>query len=191
MIKTQIFISEPHIVIPEGFYQVSKSSKTDTNAQYVTSIQQEQDRYPLLGQTLCQADLISQQQLNIALSDQKHYTDLKIGEILVLRGWIKQETVNFFAEKWWKLLKSQEDHPIDYYFQEASLLTESQLQRILSEQKHLGLRFGEVAVLNGYIKPKTVDYFITHLPNSLNSINHHFTPKSCISDEEKDIPWIN
>ncbi|MEB3191130.1 MAG: hypothetical protein VKL42_12380 [Snowella sp.] len=49
------------------------------------------------------------------------------------------------------------------YFQLASLLNEQQIQIILQEQKKLGLRFGAIAVLQGWLKQTTVNYFLENL----------------------------
>ena len=53
----------------------------------------------LLGQTLLQAGLINRHQIEVALMDAQYRTDLKFGEILAARGWVAQETADFFAEK--------------------------------------------------------------------------------------------
>lgn len=53
----------------------------------------------LLGSYLIEADLISSNQLNQALIEQKNNADLRLGEILVNRGWIKQKTIEYFVEK--------------------------------------------------------------------------------------------
>ncbi|MGD1918815.1 MAG: hypothetical protein ACFCAD_07950 [Pleurocapsa sp.] len=46
-----------------------------------------------IGQILIEAGLISINQIEVALQEQK-YNDLRIGEILVLHGWIQQHTVD-------------------------------------------------------------------------------------------------
>ncbi|MGK7886357.1 MAG: hypothetical protein AB4057_17260, partial [Crocosphaera sp.] len=73
--KSNIIISAPHIVVPQNYWK------------------------PLLGEILRDADLITEAQLQTVLRDQQEYKDQKIGEILALRGWLKQETVDFFAEE--------------------------------------------------------------------------------------------
>ncbi|MGK7956005.1 MAG: hypothetical protein AB4063_12265, partial [Crocosphaera sp.] len=74
-IRSNIIISDPHIIVPSNYWN------------------------PLLGELLRDADLITEAQLQTVLRDQKEYKDQKIGEILALRGWLKQETVDFFAEE--------------------------------------------------------------------------------------------
>lgn len=119
--------------------------------------------FPPLGQVLQQAGLISAPQLEIALRDQVEYSDLRLGEILALRGWIKQETADFFAEKW-KVLINQPQKPLGFYFKEAALLDEEQVSVIISTQR-IGttkIRFGTLAAIMGWIEPKTRDFFLEH-----------------------------
>jgi hypothetical protein len=122
-----------------------------------------------LGSILQQADLVSANQIDIALEHQAEYPDLRIGEILALRGWIKLETADFFAQEWTNLLQQQPKQPLGYYLQKATLLDEEQVRELLSEQtkieKRMGvsLRLGAIAVLKGWLKRSTLDYFLKHL----------------------------
>lgn len=155
-----------------------------------------------LGEILRQAGLISEAQIQVALEEQKIYSNLRIGEILALHGWISKETVNFFAQEWLNLLGQPAYHPIGYYFRRASLLNDQQIQRILHEHKRIGLRFGEVAVLNGFIKAKTLEFFLRHLKSSLTanltrklnqvdiSDTTKLTSNASILEDEEDIRWI-
>lgn len=116
----------------------------------------------LLGEILRDADLITEAQIQVALQDQQ-YSPLPIGEILVVRGWLHQETVDFFAESWLRMVKTRDRRPLGYYLQQAYLLQEEQVNLILEEQIKLGVRFGSVAVLKGWVTQKTLDYFLEHL----------------------------
>ncbi|WLT37609.1 hypothetical protein NON20_17835 [Synechocystis sp. B12] len=116
----------------------------------------------LLGEILREADLITEAQIQVALQDQQ-YSPLPIGEILVVRGWLQQETADFFAESWPRMVKTRDRRPLGYYLQQAYLLQEDQVNLILEEQRKLGVRFGSVAVLKGWVKQKTLDYFLEHL----------------------------
>lgn len=51
-----------------------------------------------IGQILKEAGLLSDAQIQIALQDQARQRDLLFGEILVLRGWIKAQTLDFFLK---------------------------------------------------------------------------------------------
>ncbi len=54
-----------------------------------------------LGELLQLADLVSPLQIELALQEQIYQSpELKIGEILALRGWLKPETADFFAHLW-------------------------------------------------------------------------------------------
>jgi hypothetical protein len=88
---------------------------------------------------------------------------MRIGEILALRGWIAEETVDFF-ELLWDMRKQQANRQnIGQYFVEARLMTEAQVEDVLAEQRSSPLRFGEIAVLKGYLKQETVRFFVKHL----------------------------
>lgn len=119
--------------------------------------------YQRLGTVLQQASLISAAQLELALKDQTQYSCLRIGEILALRGWLKQETIDFFAEQWTTLQDQKREQPLGYYLKEAALLDEEQISKILTEQGKLSLRFGATAVLKGWLNQTTLDFFLKHL----------------------------
>ncbi|MGF1478969.1 MAG: FHA domain-containing protein [Cyanophyceae cyanobacterium] len=118
-----------------------------------------------LGAVLRKADLITPVQLEIALQDQEQYNELRLGEILALRGWIKQETADFFASQWHQVLH-QEKRPLGHYLKQAALLNDAQIEAILTEQKRSGVRFGSLAYLQGWLKQATVDYIANSLAPS-------------------------
>ncbi len=123
-----------------------------------------------IGEILQEAGLINSPQLEVALRDQTYYQDMRLGEILALRGWIKQDTADFFVHEWFKLVNKRIDHPIGFYLQKAGLLTEQDIKVILLEQHKHPLRFGDIAVKQGLIKPDTVDFFVQNLfPSQLNN----------------------
>ena len=117
-----------------------------------------------LGQVLQQADLVSAAQIEVALQDQSFY-QLPIGEILALRGWVKQETADFFAQQWSTVLRKPRTQPLGYYLQAAALLDEQQIDLLLSEQKHgqTWIRLGALVVFKGWLKQTTIDFFLKHL----------------------------
>jgi len=51
-----------------------------------------------LGSYLVEAGLLTQVQIDVALADQAA-TGMRFGDILVLRGWIKEQTVEYFMNK--------------------------------------------------------------------------------------------
>jgi hypothetical protein len=52
-----------------------------------------------LGSYLVEAGLITPAQVDVALNDQKVMSDLRFGEALVTRGWIKQQTLDYLIKK--------------------------------------------------------------------------------------------
>ena len=133
-----------------------------------------------LGEILVEAGLVSLAQIEIALQEQSQ-SNLKIGEILALHGWINQETADFFVEKWTKLLEKNKKQPLVYYFKEAALLDAQQIASLLKEQKTQQkkkgkkIRFHNLAVERGYLKQITVDYFLASLFNIYSSGVFSFT----------------
>lgn len=115
-----------------------------------------------LGFILREADLVTLGQIEVALQDQKNY-QLPLGEILALHGWIRQETADFFVERWPQFVETPIQYLLGQYFQLASLLNDQQIRIILQEQVRLGIRFGAVAILKGWLKQRTVDYFVENL----------------------------
>ncbi|PSR19416.1 hypothetical protein C8255_02065 [filamentous cyanobacterium CCP3] len=116
-----------------------------------------------LGEILRRAGLLSQAQLDVVLQDQKWQPDLRIGDILELRGWVNRDAIEFFAEQWPKLAAQGREHPIGYYFQQAGLLDAQQVNALLSEQQQAGLRIGALAVLHGWLSQETLDWFLRSL----------------------------
>ncbi len=140
-----------------------------------------------IGEILQEAGLITTPQLEVALRDQTYYEDMRLGEILALRGWIKQDTADFFVQEWFKLVNRRIEHPIGFYFQKAGLLSEEDIKAILVEQSRLSLRFGDTAVQQGLIKPNTVNFFIQNLfPSQLiipSRKNQEFRPEFQIDED--------
>ncbi|NJL45483.1 MAG: hypothetical protein HC922_06570 [Leptolyngbyaceae cyanobacterium SM2_3_12] len=110
-----------------------------------------------------QAGLLSTAQLQVVLQDQKWQPDLRIGDILELRGWVKRDAIEFFAEQWPQVANGHRDQPIGYYLQQAGLLNSQQVQALLQEQSQAGLRLGALAVLRGWLSQATLDWFLRSL----------------------------
>ena len=123
-----------------------------------------------LGEILIEAGLITASQIEFALHQQTN-TNLKIGEILASHNWVKQETADFFAEKWTKVIKQKQKKPLVYYFRHAGLLNEQQIAEIIKEQQlqEKPTRFHRLAVKKGYLKQTTVDFFLANIFNIYNS----------------------
>ncbi len=52
-----------------------------------------------LGAYLVEAGLLTPAQIDVALNDQKIMSDMRFGEVLVARGWIKQQTLDYLIKK--------------------------------------------------------------------------------------------
>ncbi len=117
-----------------------------------------------LGKILIEAGLISINQIEIALREQEE-TGLRIEEILVAHGWIKRTTADFFVKQWCSLLSEIDKKPLVYYFQQADLLNNEQIKALIRLQKlkRQKVRFHHLAVEQGYLKQKTVDFFLAYL----------------------------
>lgn len=144
----------------------------------------------LLGEILQEAGLISAEQIRLALEDQSNFVTMKIGKIITLRGWLKEQTVDFLAEAEKHVLEGENNYyPIGYYFKEANLLTQEQIDLILEAQKKWELKFGHVAVLKGFLKQQTVDYFINNIQRSESKKDNNFNLQydSFYNNRDQDI----
>lgn len=116
-----------------------------------------------LGYLLKRAGLVSESQITRALEvQQTTHRHLRIGEIMANYGWLKQETIDFFADTL-PQIRNRPKQPIGQYLKLAKLLDDGQINQILAEQSQNSLRFGEVAVLKGWIKSETIDFFLRYL----------------------------
>ncbi len=129
-----------------------------------------------LGEVLIEAGLISIYQMEIALGEQKQY-NLKIGEILINHGWIKQQTADFFAGKWLTILQKPQKRPLAFYLFLAGLLNQEQLLILKQKQKQTNCetRLHSLAIEEGYIKQETVNFFLRNLFNLHNIQKPSFT----------------
>ena len=116
-----------------------------------------------LGKLLQEADLISSFQLESALLNQALHPNLKIGEILARDGLIKPQTADFFVRDWSRVVIESEKNALGYYLQQAAILDDEQVKIILAEQRATGVRFGTIAVFQGFLKSTTLDFFLANL----------------------------
>ena len=110
-----------------------------------------------LNLTLLQAGLLSQEQLRIISQSQLQNCHQRFEEIVVMKGWLKQETIDFFAN-FPEIRKRHRQKTIGQWCQLAALLDEKQIAVILNEQEKLGLKFGEIALRKGWLKLQTLDF---------------------------------
>lgn len=116
-----------------------------------------------LGLLLQNAGLISNKQLQNALKIQSQYTQMKLGEILVIQEEIKAKTINFFVNEWHEFVARGRQFPIGYYLKNAALLDDKQIEIILQEQKHNQQKFGVLAAQKGWIKQSTINFLVDSL----------------------------
>lgn len=140
-----------------------------------------------LGLVLQTAGLVSPQQVQIALKDREFFPQLRIGEIMIRRGWIGQQTADFFAEQWSKLLQNNPKMRLGQYFKAAGLMDEAQIETILREQSTSGLQFGKSAVIKGIISQATLDFFLEQLAiaESLKDNVHPIVPEVRVHEEKQ------
>lgn len=122
-----------------------------------------------IGEILREADLVSAYQIESALQDKMQHPELKIGEILAQKNIVKPETADFFAQDWSKVIIEPEKNALGYYLKQAAILDSAQIEVILAEQRSTGVRFGTVAVFQGFLKSTTLDFFLANLfPDELH-----------------------
>ncbi len=143
----------------------------------------------LLGEVLQQAGLVTNEQIEMALWEQSQSNYRRIGEILALRGWIPLKTADFFAEQWSQLLKQKPKQLLGQYLKQAGLLDEEQVRDIIKEQEKTSLRFGEIAVLKGWLKESTINFFLENLgclPRGNLQENESIERDNGITDDRSD-----
>ena len=116
-----------------------------------------------LGAILQEADLVSPFQLQSALENQVDHPDLRIGEILAQQDLIKPETADFFVEDWSNIITQPHKNALGYYLRRAGILNSAQVEVVLAQQRTSGIRFGTVAVFQGFLKSTTLDFFLENL----------------------------
>jgi N-acetylglucosaminyldiphosphoundecaprenol N-acetyl-beta-D-mannosaminyltransferase len=113
-----------------------------------------------IGQLLKRAGLISSEQVAEILEEQAYQRHFRFGDLLAQRGWVKPETIDFFAEELPELATTHPTQPLGQYLKKAALLNDDQIRRILNYQRKTGMKFGEIAVLKGWVKQETIDCFL-------------------------------
>ena len=122
-----------------------------------------------IGEILREADLVSALEIELALQDKLQHPELKIGEILAQKNIVKPKTADFFAQDWSKVIIEPEKNALGYYLKQAAILDSAQIEVILAEQRTTGVRFGTVAVFQGFLKSTTLDFFLAYLfPDELH-----------------------
>ena len=92
--------------------------------------------------------------LHRLLSDPKRLWKRYLVDSLPFFGLALQQKLNLYEYK----------QPIGSLLQQAGLLSQEQIEEILQAQAQSYQRFGDLAVQQGWIKAKTVDFFVEELP---------------------------
>ena len=119
-----------------------------------------------LGELLKKASLITSAQIDMALMEQQTCSKERFGEIISRHGWLKPQTIEFFASRFPKICLGSYRFPLGRYLVDAGLLDSSQVNQILNAQNK-SLRkslFGSIAVSRGYVKKETIEFIVKHLP---------------------------
>lgn len=112
-----------------------------------------------LGELLLLAGIITPAQLSVVLEDQEFTSyQMRVGEILLSRNWITEQTLKFFLKDIFEIQKTKH-LPIGKCLKYAGLMTDRQIQNVLQEQSKCWMKFGEVAVLHNYLRQETLDFF--------------------------------
>ena len=114
-----------------------------------------------IGELLVAAGLLSEARVQVALLD-KNRSDgqYRTGEILAMRGWVRQETTDFFVDVLPKLASTSSRLLLGEYLTLAHLLTPDQVDALLKEQKQCGVRLGSLAVMRGWLPKRTLDFLL-------------------------------
>ncbi len=122
-----------------------------------------------IGQLLVEAGLIAKPQLDLALADQKtrYYQDLRLGEILALRGWVSQQTSDFFVSSWQDILDKSATRNYQIKIEKclylAGLITRNQILEISQNRTLDQARLSAALLESGYIRQQTLDFFVQNL----------------------------
>jgi len=145
---------------------------------------------PRLGEMLLSAELITQQQLEQALAQQKSQGG-RLGDIVLANGWVK--TVDFYDV----LSNHFRRGRIGDLLLKKGLIDEQQMTELLLIQKQWGSRFGDIVLAKGWVKPyflgqvlaehfdkRNVDLMKEHIDESLLNRQHLST-----YSENLFVPW--
>ncbi len=149
----------PVIQSAETAIQIALNGQ-DTQSDIVISLKP--NNRQLIGERLLQAGLLSASQISlIVLVDQKLYPEFKFGEILRLRNWLQQATLEFFINIDKLCTPDFCALPLGERLVRAGLITPADVQTALNMQHDSQpyMRFGEILVKQGLMKQVTVDYF--------------------------------
>ena len=92
------FMPFPTLESHTGYHSFLRSCMHDYQGERPSHEDVSSPRTKRIGGYLVEAGLLTPAQVDVVLNDQKK-SGLRFGEILAARGWVKQETVEYFMEK--------------------------------------------------------------------------------------------
>ncbi|MGK7912676.1 MAG: sugar transferase [Synechococcus sp.] len=117
-----------------------------------------------LLQALLDAELVAEEQATVIRGLIGASGDLSIPDLLVQKGILSRETVDFFIHQFPILKSAPNSANLGLVMRSANLITARQEAEVLRYQRmNPRLRFGEIAVNFGYCKQGTVDFFLQSL----------------------------
>ena len=116
-----------------------------------------------IGTLLQEAGLLTEEQVLELLDKQTYQRHLLFGELAVKKKLVKPATADFFVEEFPQLCETPGKYRLGEYLKTAALLDQDQIRFILDQQSHTNLLFGEIAIQQGWLKPKTVEFFLETL----------------------------
>ncbi|WP_218079837.1 hypothetical protein [Anthocerotibacter panamensis] len=102
--------------------------------------------------------LISAAQAALARQDQARYPQLPLEEIVVLHGWVRQETLQFLLEQWPHLAKDRLP-TLPEFLKHLGLISEEQLGLVKRVQARTGVSMEELVVAYGWVQQETLNFY--------------------------------
>jgi exopolysaccharide biosynthesis WecB/TagA/CpsF family protein len=121
--------------------------------------------YLPIGEILKRADLITHEQVQDILKEQRDHHQYRFGQIASEKGLLQQVTADFWAEKLPQIRQNQSYLPIGQYLKLAGFLDDIHIDLILQEQRETKRLFGEIAVNHNLVKSTTIDFLLQVIPS--------------------------
>ncbi|MEM9567946.1 MAG: WecB/TagA/CpsF family glycosyltransferase, partial [Cyanobacteria bacterium P01_E01_bin.34] len=137
---------------------------------------------------MMRAGLLTEEQLNVARSQQQDYPHLTLAEIVSVRGWLTKQTVNFFIERLPSLQHDMRQQPLGDYLVAAGLIDSTQLAVLLLERQSDAHRreeqqcIGGLAVQHGWLTRQTVDFFLTEVAPECESLPYEIFDRPSVTE---------
>lgn len=112
-----------------------------------------------LGTRLLTAGLLTQGHIEVVLRDQEMRPDLLFGEILKLRNWVRDETLEFFLDLEFTDSQEFQELRLGQRLKLAGLVSQDEIMRALRRQHESTLRLGRILSRLGVLNSKTADFF--------------------------------